>query len=94
MSHILHRLDDLVGVIWVILMAELTPTLPELVTQPQVPPHVLTHAKLIIRVPTSDHFCACDVYGYSLFMKKNFFEYGSYITPVRWFNRYNMDHSE
>jgi len=61
-NHILHRLDDLTGVI----------TLPELVTQPQVPPHILTHAKLVTRVSVSGYLC--DVYGHPLFMKKtNFF---------------------
>jgi len=62
-NHILHRLDCLTGVI----------TLPELVTQPQVPPHILTHAKLVTRVFVSGYLF--DVYGHSLFMKKkiNFF---------------------
>jgi len=58
-NHILHRLDGLTGVI----------TLPELVTQPQVPPHILAHAKLVTRVFVSGYLC--DVYGHPLFMKKN-----------------------
>ena len=71
-------------------MAEWTPTLSKLVTQPQVPPHILTRTKLVTRVLVSGYLC--DVYGHSLFMKKilKAFEYGPYITLVRWFNRCNM----
>jgi len=58
MGHILHPWQN-----WI-------PTLPKLVTQPQVPPHVLAHAKLVTRVSVSGYLC--DVYGHSLFMKKKF----------------------
>jgi len=54
--HILHPWQN-----WI-------PTLPELVTQPQVPPPVLAHAKLATRVSVSGYLC--DVYGHPLFMKK------------------------
>jgi len=67
-------------------MVELDIHLPELVTQPQVLPHVVAHAKLITCVPVSGYLC--DVYGHPLFMKilkKN--RYGLYITPVRLFNQ-------
>jgi len=57
-NHILHRLDDLIGVI----------TLPELVTQPQVPPYILAHAKPVTRVSKSGYLS--DVYGHPPFMKK------------------------
>jgi len=78
MGHILHPWQN-----W-------TPTISKLVTQPQVPPHILTHAKLVTRVPVSGYLC--DVYDHSLLMKEilKTFDYGSYITPVRWFNRSNM----
>jgi len=42
----------------------------ELDTQPQVPPHVLPHEELVIRVPVSGHFY--DVYGLHE-KKSNFF---------------------
>jgi len=46
-NHILHWLNVLTDVI----------TLLELVTQPQVPPHILTHAKLVTRVFVSGYLC-------------------------------------
>jgi len=62
----------------------------ELDTQPQVPPHVLAHAKLVTHVFVSGYLG--DIYGHPLFMKKilKALEYEPYITPVRWFNRCNM----
>jgi len=65
-NHILHRLDGLTDVI----------TLLELVTQPQVPPHILAYAKLVIRVSVSGYLC--DVYDpLTLYEKKiNFFNIG------------------
>jgi len=67
-NHILHRLDDLTHLI----------TLPELVTQPQVP-HILTHAKLITCVSGSGYLC--DVYDPPTLYKKkfNFFNMGHNI---------------
>ena len=46
-KHILHRLYGLTNVI----------ILPELVTQPHVPPHILTHAKLVTHVSVSGYLC-------------------------------------
>jgi len=63
----------------------MTLILPELVTQPQVPPHVLTHAKLVTGVPVSGYFCG--VYDYPLFMKKFIFFNMGHI-----FHRCNMGH--
>jgi len=57
MGHILHPWQN-----W-------TPTLSKLVTRPQVPPRILTHAKLVTRVSVSGYLC--DVYGHPLFIKKN-----------------------
>ena len=95
-GHIYHRLDDLT-VIWVIYYTHgrTWPTVPERVTQPQVPPHVLAHAKLVTRVPVCGHFW--NVYDHPFFMKKKFkrvFEYEPYITPIKWLNRCNISHSE
>jgi len=42
---------------------------PTKTIKPHVPPHILTHAKLATRVYVSGYLC--DVYGHSLFMKKN-----------------------
>ena len=53
-NHILHRLHGLTGVI----------TLLELVTQPQVPPHILAHAKLVTRVSISGYLCDARKTGY------------------------------
>jgi len=55
-------------------------------TQPEVPPHILAHAKLVTCVFVNGYLC--DVYGHPLLMKKilKAFEYEPYIKPVRWFN--------
>ena len=77
MGDILHQLDGLTSVIWVIYYSNgrtrhlpyqnWLPTLSELVvTQSQVPPHVLIHTKLITCVPINGYLC---VYDHSLFMK-------------------------
>ena len=66
-NHILHRLYGLIDVI----------TLPELVTQPQVSPHILAHVKLVTRVSISGYLC--NIYDPpTLYEKKNHF--------------FNMDH--
>ena len=58
-NHILHRSDDLTGVI----------TLPKLVTQPQVPPHILVRKTC---VSVSGYLC--DVYdSLTLYEKNHFF---------------------